>query len=68
MHFQWATDDRCSQHVRCGRGLCWNVRPTLTNRMRSICINLHHIKTDEYTNIVSTYIGILHVHPQNLWF
>ena len=34
MHFQWASDDRWSQHVRCGRGrgLCWND-VTLTNRI-----------------------------------
>ena len=32
MHFQWASDDLWSQHVRSGRGLCWNY-VTLMNRM-----------------------------------
>ena len=38
MHFQWASDDRWSQHVRSGRGLCWNY-VTLMNRILHIYVD-----------------------------
>ena len=31
MHFQWASDDRWSEHVRSGRGLCWNSHLPTSN-------------------------------------
>ena len=37
MHFQWASDDRWSQHVRCGCGLSWNYVTLINRHVNVMC-------------------------------
>ena len=49
MHFfQWASDDRWTQHVVSGRGLCWNYVTLNTNEDHTIEPDLENLVTTPY--------------------